>query len=217
MQNPLPRIGRSEERPSLDGLWGGERVRGSMRGSRISETRRARTLRRNQTAAESKAGGARPRGRGLERIQIRPSGTGRPVLCRLCVSRAEAHRRDRRCNSFGRCGTAPRPPTRRILARTRLSGRASDQRECRRGGEEQRPAEPENVFPSWPNSAKKGMVGQAAYAPVAQLDRALPSEGKGQRFESPRARHSRTNQRELSARVRRPLLRRSAPGRLSGR
>ena len=26
-------------------------------------------------------------------------------------------------------------------------------------------------------------------APVAQLDRALPSEGKGQRFESPRARH----------------------------
>src|ERR1700722_12372025 len=28
------------------------------------------------------------------------------------------------------------------------------------------------------------------HAPVAQLDRALPSEGKGQRFESPRARHS---------------------------
>src|ERR1700722_19297454 len=27
-----------------------------------------------------------------------------------------------------------------------------------------------------------------ANAPVAQLDRALPSEGKGQRFESPRAR-----------------------------
>ena len=27
-----------------------------------------------------------------------------------------------------------------------------------------------------------------ADAPVAQLDRALPSEGKGQRFESPRAR-----------------------------
>jgi hypothetical protein len=27
-----------------------------------------------------------------------------------------------------------------------------------------------------------------AQAPVAQLDRALPSEGKGQRFESPRAR-----------------------------
>jgi hypothetical protein len=41
----------------------------------------------------------------------------------------------------------------------------------------QRPAEPENVFPSRPNSAKIGMVGQAAYAPVAQLDRALPSEG----------------------------------------
>jgi hypothetical protein len=29
-----------------------------------------------------------------------------------------------------------------------------------------------------------------AQAPVAQLDRALPSEGKGQRFESPRARHN---------------------------
>src|SRR5271165_5089351 len=28
----------------------------------------------------------------------------------------------------------------------------------------------------------------AVDAPVAQLDRALPSEGKGQRFESPRAR-----------------------------
>ena len=29
------------------------------------------------------------------------------------------------------------------------------------------------------------------HAPVAQLDRALPSEGRGQRFESSRARHSR--------------------------
>ena len=28
----------------------------------------------------------------------------------------------------------------------------------------------------------------AAYAPVAQLDRALPSEGRGQRFESSRVR-----------------------------
>ncbi len=28
------------------------------------------------------------------------------------------------------------------------------------------------------------------YAPVAQLDRALPSEGKGQRFESSRVHHS---------------------------
>ena len=54
-----------------------------MRGRRISETRRARTWRRNQTAAESKARGARPRGRGLKRVQTRPSGTGRPVLCRL--------------------------------------------------------------------------------------------------------------------------------------
>ena len=30
----------------------------------------------------------------------------------------------------------------------------------------------------------------AAYAPVAQLDRALPSEGRGQRFESSRVRQS---------------------------
>ena len=29
----------------------------------------------------------------------------------------------------------------------------------------------------------------ALYAPVAQLDRALPSEGRGQRFESSRVRH----------------------------
>jgi hypothetical protein len=29
----------------------------------------------------------------------------------------------------------------------------------------------------------------ASHAPVAQLDRALPSGGKGQRFESPRAHH----------------------------
>ena len=41
-----------------------------MRGSRISETRRARTLRRNQTAAESKARGARPRGRGLKGFEF---------------------------------------------------------------------------------------------------------------------------------------------------
>ena len=40
-------------------------------------------------------------------------------------------------------------------------------------------------FPSRPNSAKR-----LANAPVAQLDRALPSEGKGQRFESSRARQS---------------------------
>ena len=31
---------------------------------------------------------------------------------------------------------------------------------------------------------------RAGQAPVAQLDRALPSEGRGQRFESSRVRHS---------------------------
>ena len=30
---------------------------------------------------------------------------------------------------------------------------------------------------------------QSQYAPVAQLDRVLPSEGRGHRFESCRARH----------------------------
>ena len=35
----------------------------------------------------------------------------------------------------------------------------------------------------------------AASAPVAQLDRALPSEGRGHRFESCRVRHCRTKDR----------------------
>ena len=35
-----------------------------------------------------------------------------------------------------------------------------------------------------------GRLDRQTQAPVAQLDRALPSEGKGQRFESPRARHN---------------------------
>ena len=34
-----------------------------------------------------------------------------------------------------------------------------------------------------------GMVTKCTKAPVAQLDRALPSEGRGQRFESSRVRH----------------------------
>ena len=37
--------------------------------------------------------------------------------------------------------------------------------------------------------ARMGRVHFAAHAPVAQLDRALPSGGRGQRFESSRARH----------------------------
>src|SRR6516165_7543261 len=39
-----------------------------------------------------------------------------------------------------------------------------------------------------PGSLRSG--NETRQAPVAQLDRALPSEGKGQRFESPRARQS---------------------------
>jgi hypothetical protein len=41
------------------------------------------------------------------------------------------------------------------------------------------------ALPGCPRSAN-----ETTQAPVAQLDRALPSEGKGQRFESPRARHT---------------------------
>ncbi len=33
-----------------------------------------------------------------------------------------------------------------------------------------------------------GFANASSYAPVAQLDRALPSEGRGQRFESSRVR-----------------------------
>lgn len=46
-----------------------------------------------------------------------------------------------------------------------------------------------------------GRLDRQAQAPVAQLDRALPSEGKGQRFESPRARH---NFNDLSFKVKLP-------------
>src|SRR5580698_3971541 len=38
---------------------------------------------------------------------------------------------------------------------------------------------------------RRGFAINTSHAPVAQLDRALPSEGKGQRFESSRARHFR--------------------------
>ena len=41
-----------------------------------------------------------------------------------------------------------------------------------------------------PLAAVAAAAKRARHAPVAQLDRALPSEGRGQRFESSRARHS---------------------------
>src|SRR5664279_2471394 len=40
----------------------------------------------------------------------------------------------------------------------------------------------------WPVADKAGLVYAMRQAPVAQLDRALPSEGKGRTFESSRAR-----------------------------
>ena len=46
-----------------------------------------------------------------------------------------------------------------------------------------------SLFPFGPNSAKRGgRPSRPGPAPVAQLDRALPSEGRGHRFESCRAR-----------------------------
>ena len=53
-------------------------------------------------------------------------------------------------------------------------------------------------MPDWQAAARLDAVrGRAVsspprYAPVAQLDRVLPSEGRGQRFESSRARHFQT-------------------------
>src|SRR5580693_3722830 len=54
---------------TLSPLAGRGKGEGSMRGSRISETRRARTMRRNQTAAESQLWRAL-RGRGLKRFKF---------------------------------------------------------------------------------------------------------------------------------------------------
>ena len=84
-------------------------------------------------------------------------------------------------------------------------------------------AEP-SLFPLPPNSAKRGdRFFHAGRAPVAQLDRALPSEGRGHRFESCRARHFSTTSEQHWPSVRtaassgeRPLAKKALTGRMAG-
>ena len=62
-----------------------------------------------------------------------------------------------------------------------------------------------------------GRLDRQAQAPVAQLDRALPSEGKGQRFESPRARQILQQLRCFPGTVRRCPVRRCPRNRFARR
>ena len=98
-----------------------------------------------------------------------------------------------RLTSLSRCrSVTSRRGTSSILASRRLPSRSPPELRC------------EGI----PFRAEFGYGSRAAGwpmndAPVAQLDRALPSEGKGQRFESPRARHkiNGLGRRSLRARI----------------